>query len=867
MKQKRYFYRTIYAVLFISLCSLIYVHAASPAGTKVGGLLVGDVVWSLAGSPYLLTQDVYVSQGDKLIIEPGVIIDADPKTTIEPNINIDGGSLVIAGQSDAHVVVREKVGSINITGASSSIVYADISGSMLYVLKGNVVISSSTLQGNNGSNILLWDGVAEIHSSMISGGANGVTIFADFDGLYSSLSIDHSSITDNAQYAINNKGSHTVNAQNNWWGSTSGPSQALLYGNVVYSPWLTSKPKSEQGVCCSSVLFIPGLEASSMYSTVRFPTGAQTTKLWSPSRNDDVRKLFLNRDGTSTDTTIYSVKPIDYVFGIYSIYGKFMSFLDELARNSTIREWYGFAYDWRKPIADIATGFEKRSKSPESLIQRVEYMASRSQTGKVTLVAHSNGGLVTKYLVKALMDKGEADLIDAVISVAVPYLGTPQAIAGLLYGDKQDILHGLILKKSVAQELGSNMPSAYSLLPSEKYNEVINYPVVGSSSVMYPNQNLLASAGSLHALLDSFTWPAMIKRWAIVGWNALTTKAISFVDNKPAKIISNMGDGTVVAQSALYDAGTTTSIDLKNAGLKGVTHATILESPATQQVIGGIVENNEDAIKSIPGVTAGAPDYSKETTSLQLMTHSPVELQVYDKNGNHVGLIPKPATVPVDVEDGLYTFFDTDIPGSSFDISDESESGRETSIIIPDDGSGPYTVTIKGVGVGPFNFDIYRQGSNGTIEQVSYTDMPSTPLMNTTMTLDTAPLGSSASSSLMFNAPDLLVDIDGDSVADLNVKANTSTEPIVFLELMKKVVLSLSAATADSKGKDVFAATLRKIDQLENLAHTGKISRLHDTASRFSTHYTHSSIKGMSDDDRMVIVNMIDEFLSHLASS
>lgn len=840
---------------------------------------MGDVTWTLEGSPYLLTQDVYVSKGQSLTIDAGVIVDADPKTLNEPNINIDGGYLVIAGRPDAHVSIHERIGNINITGVSSTIAYADIQGAMVYALKGSVSISTSTIAGNSGSGLLLWDGIADIRASSIRDNAYGITIFADFDGQHSLLTIDHSLIVNSNGYAISNKGNYPVIARDNWWGSVDGPNASMFYGAVTYKPWLTAKPITESvSACCSSILFISGLEASSLYRTDSSLLGAHTNTLWAPNRNDDVRKLFLNTDGKSVDPSIFSGGPIGSVFGIYSVYIKFMSFLDGLARAGTINEWHGFGYDWRKPIVEVVNGAEQKATTTESLIKLVEDISSRSQTGKVTLVAHSNGGLVSKYLVKTLAEKGEASLIDSVISVAVPYLGTPQAITALLYGDTEEIAKGYILKASVAQELGRNMPSAYSLLPSAQYLSMLPGTIIGSSSVGYPNQSLMASAAALHNILDTFPWPSTIKRWAIVGWNAMTAQVISFTDRGHKNILSNMGDGTVIAQSAAYDAGTTTSVDVKASGAKNIAHANILESPSTEKIVDAVIKNNdvssmssdakiESIIRTIPGVTLGEPDYSKEQFPLELSTHSPVELHVYDQNGNHVGVIPKPAGIPADVEDDLYTFYDADIPGSSFDISDESDSGRDTSVMIPDDGSGPYTVVIKGAGVGPFNFDISRLGSKGTIEKVSYIDLPTTPLMNATMTLDIAPLGSSASSSLIFNAPDLVVDIDGDGAGDMNVKANAVTDPVAFLESMKKVVQSLSSSIANSKGKDVFAATLRKIDQLENLARTGKISRLHDTARRFSSYLSHRIIKGMTDADRMTIVNMINEFLSHLASS
>jgi len=53
----------------------------------------------------------------------------------------------------------------------------------------------------------------------------------------------------------------------------------------------------------------------------------------------------------------------------------------------------------------------------------------KEKTGlPVWLMGHSNGGLVTKYLPKVLSDEGKTDLVDKIISVAVPYLGTPAAV-------------------------------------------------------------------------------------------------------------------------------------------------------------------------------------------------------------------------------------------------------------------------------------------------------------------------------------------------------------------------------------------------------------------------------------------------------
>ena len=106
------------------------------------------------------------------------------------------------------------------------------------------------------------------------------------------------------------------------------------------------------------------------------------------------------------------------------------------------------------------------------VIQELKRLAKSSKTGKVTIVAHSNGGLVAKALMQKLGDAETAKLIDKVIFVAVPQVGTPQAIGALLHGYEQGLPKDWIsvfLSESTARTLAQNMSSAYNLLPSANY--------------------------------------------------------------------------------------------------------------------------------------------------------------------------------------------------------------------------------------------------------------------------------------------------------------------------------------------------------------------------------------------------------------
>jgi pimeloyl-ACP methyl ester carboxylesterase len=636
--------------------------------------------------------------------------------------------------------------------------------------------------------------------------------------------------------------------------------------------------------CCSSVLFLPGIEASRLYrpESIMGGVGMTINRLWEPNKNDDVRKLFLNPDGTSIDSAIYAGSPLGRVFGLVDIYGSFMKFMDGLVAQGSISEWEPFGYDWRQSIVSVVEHPTARATTTESLIKTVEDMAARSQTGKVTLLAHSNGGLVAKQLVKVLADMGKASLIDSVISVAVPYLGTPQAIAGLLEGDSQSIFGGLILKKSVAKELGTNMASAYSLLPSATYFSKVFGPTIAyaggtSTSVTTvqeqdsfissrANALLMALAQTVHASIDPFVWPEAIHRWALVGWGNVTKKGIVYNNKGYTATTTIMGDSTVVAPSASYNAGTTTALDLptisKQEGHK-IDHANILGSVAVQSSIERIIASDnsaynsksiEDSLNAIPGVLVGDIDYSKEKTFLVVSTHSPVELHVYDSKGNHTGVAPLPAGADEDIEDGLYTFTESKIPGSSIELHGDDQP--ETFISLPDDTGQLYSVNIQGTGVGEFTYVVQRVRGGEVLDNAVYSSLPVTPLMvaTTTVTAQTADL--SIAVGIASTSPSIKIDIDGDGSSDIRVDANKGLDPISFLESLKKTIQKIS--DSPKRTKDI----VKRIDTIEELIRKGKVKRVIGAATNLKKKVLHKKVKALSITDKQEIVNLIDAFLA-----
>ncbi|MEX2340936.1 MAG: hypothetical protein WD605_01300, partial [Candidatus Paceibacterota bacterium] len=113
-------------------------------------------------------------------------------------------------------------------------------------------------------------------------------------------------------------------------------------------------------------------------------------------------------------------------------------------------------------------------------------LAADSKSGKVTIVAHSNGGLLAKALVNQLENEGgseAATLIDQIILIGSPQFGTPQAIGSLLHGFDSGILARY--SDARARDFAQNAPFAYNLLPhSDYYNNsgvTISQPLISFS--------------------------------------------------------------------------------------------------------------------------------------------------------------------------------------------------------------------------------------------------------------------------------------------------------------------------------------------------------------------------------------------------
>ena len=489
--------------------------------------------------------------------------------------------------------------------------------------------------------------------------------------------------------------------------------------------------------CFSNVLFLPGIEASRLYKPAVF--GSNENRLWEPDNDTDVTNLFLDQNGKSVITDIYTRDVMDDAYGIIGIYGSFLDTLKDLKSSGKIADYSAAAYDWRLSLDDILNGgtvtgsgdseqisYIDATTSPY-IISELRRLVASSKSGKVTIVAHSNGGLVAKALLKRLADTNDPLLskIDRLIFVAVPQLGTPEAIAADLHGYEQDIMLGK-LSAHEARQFAQNSSPAYNLLPDENYFTYVDTPVVTfdpalsdwiskygpvihsqellnnfltdtygrvaaeSTDIKTPvtlNAGLLSAADTLHDSLDTWQIPSGIKVTEIAGWGVPTTvSGINYVKEngtiEPDMNTTIDGDGTVTTPSALWTNGDASVdrywVDLKKYNndywyknyidLLPFDHKSILEVNKLDDFISDIITSNVQSLSSYNYLSTESPPSTEKRLAYSL--HSPLTLDFYDDSGNHTGISTStgqveeqiPGTYFAEMGDSKYIFTDTDIP-------------------------------------------------------------------------------------------------------------------------------------------------------------------------------------------------------------
>lgn len=130
-------------------------------------------------------------------------------------------------------------------------------------------------------------------------------------------------------------------------------------------------------------------------------------------------------------------------------YGRALTALERMGYSETGGSLIPFPYDWRKDIRDSASALHARLSKPDL------------QGRRVALVAHSMGGLVSRFALEKIGIPAGLNL-QLLALLATPHLGAPVAMQNVL-GLRPEIF--LSAKQCRDAMQNPQFPSAYQLLP------------------------------------------------------------------------------------------------------------------------------------------------------------------------------------------------------------------------------------------------------------------------------------------------------------------------------------------------------------------------------------------------------------------
>lgn len=733
-----------------------------------------------------------------------------------------------------------------------------------------------------------------------------------FDSIDSNhLMIRQSVFENNTEKDITNSNTLAIDAVSNWWGTAAGPGLKVS-GNASVSPWLMTDPRIQQEQCCSNVLFIPGFQGSRLYINEQNQRGIDVNTLWEPNRNDDVRKLFMN---STTSAHVYTRDIVDTVGLNSSIYGDFQKFLDGLVQERSIKKWDSFPYDWRYGIRDVVQNGATTTLGKKYLTTVLDALASSSPNGKVSIVAHSNGGLVTKYLLQSLIGSPLMQLIDKIIFVGVPELGTPKAIASLLHGYDQAIGGGLFLKKAVARDFGNGLPGAYGLLPSREYFSQNTASVISiatsvpkttalrrastninsysgmfnflsgkegrskpdSKDLVTPtilSQNLLSLVDDIHRRINAFSISPSIQVSRIIGTGLNTVSGVVYSgeddcgtisllsrDCRNKKLVTNIamtsyGDGTVVSGSA-RGASTT---QIKDNPKYFVDLMKIRKKEGSSIDHATLLNSKTilDLVKNIliSSSTASTITYDRDSVSLDEPN--------FENRQQLIVRVHSPADIHVYDTLGRHVGI---LPNSDPESSDiiraetqipESEyfnPGEEGQFVILPYGE-QYQVEIRGNGVGTFSVTAERSIGNTIFSKSEFVDMPITPLTVARFTPATSLTATTVATALS-------IDVDGNGITDVVVPNSKELDIQSHIELIKKTLAQL----------DISPIVRKTIEIRLNFV----VQQMNRNRSRFNQWMLQNVVRGItfsrsvfrkvSTEDKKQIINLLDTLIQALERS
>lgn len=453
---------------------------------------------------------------------------------------------------------------------------------------------------------------------------------------------------------------------------------------------------------------------------------------------------------------------------------------------ANIENFSFFAYDWRKAPNDEADEASVVNK----LRERIMLITDNGQR-QVDLVAHSLGGLV----LKAYLNKyGTQSLVRKAITVGTPHVGLAKAFRSVQFGWWGfSWLKDLVINENEIAKISQNWRVPYAGVPDDAYysnagygsifkerdadadmdnngvygewdNEKVRGYLHGGYYFKWwwanptpdtdrPHNSSLANQGeTFHDNSDSLaTWAGQAGAVHLIASRGLATLTQMELYNPQNQYFEHAwaltnhvesGDGTVPTRSASLENDGSFSENVSRYWVTNGQHGDLLKNNNTvSQLVADILAGRST---QLPGVETAAP-VSDTVSAIELEANCPVDVHIYDLQGNHVGPVSD-TKIEYGIGDVVYDRV------SSFD-------GYSTTAYLPTDR--PFTVWFRATNSGKFRLALRVIENNVITRTVIYDDVSLLP-----------------QTIASFNVPapvsfgTLAVDLNGDGTADQQLTAN-----------------------------------------------------------------------------------------------
>jgi hypothetical protein len=320
----------------ISFGSLIFTHSGNTVsatglhGFVVSGTMEASQTWNAGDAPYIVSSSLAIPSGTTLTIEPGAII-----KFIDHNGLIDVHGILNANGTAATPIYFTSLRDDTIGGDTNGDGSATTPGAgdfeAIFASAGGTTLDHAIVRyGGNGAygyGANLWGngGTLTISDSVIER-ASHYGIFS----LGGTTRVNGSVIRNNGSYGVYNSTTNILNAENNYWGSATGPTHVSnpsgtgdrVSDYVDFIPFLTTEPVIE-----GEAVRTKPPTSTSWYVNVTSKEKDQTLYTWMYKKGYEAGQNDLSLPGTQHSVAILDFGQPQIQGGVYgaSGFGRFVS--------------------------------------------------------------------------------------------------------------------------------------------------------------------------------------------------------------------------------------------------------------------------------------------------------------------------------------------------------------------------------------------------------------------------------------------------------------------------------------------------------------------------------------------------------------